>query len=359
MSVVRAWDVDLFSDTKTRPSPAMRAAMAGAMVGDEQQDEDPTVSALNARVAGLLGKEAGLFLPSGTMANLVAVLVHCGRGDEILAEASSHIFHFETGGPAGIAGATVTPIAGAGGIFSPEILSQALRPVRRNAPRPRLIWIEQTTNLGGGRVWPIEALMAIRATADSHGLAVHIDGARLLNASVAAGQPPDGYGSAAHSLFIDFSKGLGAPFGAVLAGSFAFIEKATRFKHMLGGAMRQAGVMAAGCLYALDHNVERLSEDHAGAAALARSIAELPGVRVQGPIETNIVIADVGASGLPAQAWADQLAAQGVRVGVFGGGLLRMITHLDVSAADLARAIAAFRKVSACQPASEGSGRPS
>ncbi len=337
----------------------MRAAMAGAAVGDEQQDEDPTVSALIERVAELLGKDAGLFLPSGTMANLVAVLVHCGRGDEILAEASSHILHFETGGPAGIAGATVTPLAGAGGIFTPETLCEALRPARRNAPRPRLVWVEQTTNLGGGRVWPIDALKAIRATADSHRLAVHIDGARLLNASVAAGQALDGYGAAAHSIFVDFSKGLGAPFGAVLAGSSEFIEKASRFKHMLGGAMRQAGVMAAGCLYALDHNVDRLSQDHAAAAMLARSIAALPGMQLQGPIETNIVIADVAASGLSAQAWADQLAARGVRVGVFGGSLLRMITHLDVSADDLARAIAAFRSVSGSLRASEGSGRPS
>lgn len=338
---MREWAVDLYSDTKTRPTAAMRGAMAAAEVGDEQQDEDPTVAALNARVAALLGQEAAVFLPSGTMANLVSILVHCGRGDEILAETSSHVLHFETGGPAGIAGATMTGVVGEGGLFAVESLQRALRTPRRNAPRPRLIWIEQTTNLGGGRVWPLETLREMRACADAQGLRVHIDGARLMNAAVASGVEPRAYGAVTDSVWIDLSKGLGAPFGSVLAGSAAFVEAARRFKHMLGGAMRQAGIMAAAGLHALDHHVARLVDDHARAARLATALAELPGVRLPSAPETNIVIAVVPEAAAVARA----LAERGVRIGVFGPTTLRMITHLDVTDDGLDRTIAAFRAV--------------
>jgi threonine aldolase len=217
------WEIDFFSDTKTRPTAAMRAAMAAASVGDEQQDEDPTVEQLNSRVARLLGKEAALFLPSGTMANLVASLVHCQRGDEILAEASSHVLSYETGGPAAIAGAMCRPITGSGGMFTAAQLEAVIRPSRRNSPRPRLVWIEQTTNFGGGRVWPLLQLKQVRSVAQNHRLRVHMDGARLLNAVVASGVAPAEYGAVVDSLWIDFTKGLGAPFGAVLAGSEEFI----------------------------------------------------------------------------------------------------------------------------------------
>lgn len=328
---MREWRVDLYSDTKTRPSPGMREAMARAIVGDEQQDEDPTVQALNERGAALLGKESALFLPSGTMANLVSILVHCSRGDEILSEASSHLLHFETGGPAGIAGATVTPMPGRRGLFSPETLVAAVRPARRNAARPRLVWVEQTTNLGGGAVWPLAELQALRRIADERGLAIHMDGARLMNAAVAAGIEARAYGAVFDSLWVDFSKGLGAPFGAILAGSGEFIERARRYKHMLGGAMRQAGIMAAACLHALDHNVERLAQDHDHASLLAAGLRAIPGCRVADPVETNIVICDVAGAGVGAPEIARALAASGIRVGVFGPSTLRFVTHHDVS----------------------------
>ncbi len=344
VSTMREWAVDLYSDTKTRPTVAMRKAIAEARVGDAQQDEDPTVAELTSRVAAMLGKDAALFLPSGTMANVASVLVHCRPGDEILADVSSHVLHFETGGPAGIAAATVTPVAGEGGIFSPKLLIATLRPERRNAPRPRLIWIEQTTNMGGGRVWPLNALQALSRVAQERGLALHIDGARLLNATIAASVSPAQYGAVADSVWIDFTKGLGAPFGAVLAGSRSFIEEARRFKHMLGGAMRQAGMMAAGCLYALDHHVERLAQDHAAARALAEGLAALPGLRITNPVETNIVILDVEATGLNADIIADKLSAANVRVGVFGPAKLRLITHLDVPDDGVGRAVDAFRR---------------
>ena len=336
------WQVDLYSDTKTRPSAAMRAAMAAAAVGDEQQDEDPTVAALNGRVAELLGKEAALFLPSGTMANLVSVLVHCARGDEILCEATSHLLHFETGGPAGIAGAVVTPLPGHRGMFTREALERAIRAPRRNAPRPRVVWIEQTTNLGGGAVWPLKELQELRTFAASSGMVVHVDGARLLNAAVAHGLEPRAYGALADSLWIDFTKGLGAPFGAVLAGSEAFIEAARRYKHMLGGAMRQGGIMAAACLHALDHNVARLADDHVNAALLADGLKRIPGFAIAGPVETNIVIADVSGTGVSAQQVATKVARHRVRVGVFGPATLRLITHRDVSRTQVAFALEAL-----------------
>ena len=329
------WRVDFYSDTKTRPSEAMRAAMAAAVVGDEQQDEDPTVAGLNTRVAKLLGKEDAVFLPSGTMANLIAIMVHCGRGDEILAEASSHLFHFETGGPAGVAGATATPIYGHRGMFTVAALEAAIRPNRRNAPRPRLVWIEQTTNLGGGAVWPLADLRAMRSSASAHGLALHIDGARLMNAAVAHRIDPREYGAVADSLWLDFSKALGAPFGAVLAGSNGFIEAARRTKHMLGGAMRQAGIMAAACTYALDHNVERLADDHAHARLLAEGLRQVPGFCIKDEVETNIIILDLIGTGLGADEIARRASSHGVRVGVFGPTTLRLITHLDVDEAQV------------------------
>lgn len=340
---MREWAVDLYSDTKTRPSPAMREAMAAAMVGDEQQDEDPTVATLTDRVASLLGKETAVFLPSGTMANVIATLVHCRRGDEIFAEATSHVVHFETGGAAGLAGATTTTVPGDGGIFGAPALAAALREPRRNAPRPRLLWIEQTTNMGGGRIWPLGTLSDLRALAAEHRLAMHIDGARLLNAVVASGVDAAAYGALSDSLWVDFTKGLGAPFGAVLAGSSAFVEEARRYKHMLGGAMRQAGIMAAGCLFALDHNVSRLAEDHAHARLLADGLRAFPSLQVSEP-ETNIVLAKPDIVGLPASSLARHLAERDVRVGVFGG-TLRLVTHLDIDRRGIGRALDAFHAV--------------
>lgn len=328
---MNCWQIDLYSDTKTRPSPEMRAIMAEALVGDEQQDEDPTVSILNERIARFLGKEQAVFLPSGTMANLVSILVHCSRGDEILCEATSHVLHYETGGPAAIAGATVTPLLGSRGMFAPKTLEEVLRTPYRNSPRPRLIWVEQTTNLGGGAVWPLHNLQALRRIAEDKGLAFHIDGARLMNAVVAQGVEAHVYGEIADSLWIDFSKGLGAPFGAVLAGSQVFIDQARRYKHMLGGAMRQAGIMAAACLYALDNNVKNLAVDHANARSLADGIKSIAGIEVVEPVDTNIVVCDVKGTGYLARDIANLLAVNGIRVGVFGPSIIRLVTHCEVS----------------------------
>ena len=344
--MIRDWSIDLLSDTKTRPDEAMRSAMAAARVGDEQQEEDPTVDHLRKRVAALFGKPQAVFLPSGTMANLISILVHCGRGDEILAEASSHVLHFETGGPAGIAGATVTALPGQRGMFGLQELSQALRSPRRNAPRPRLVWIEQTTNLAGGTVWPLDILRPIRAFCDAEGLLLHIDGARLMNAAIAHRVEAAAYGAVADSLWLDFSKGLGAPFGAVLAGSEAFVTAAIRYKHMLGGAMRQGGIMAAACLHALDHNIERLADDHANAKALAEGLRELKGIVIDGEVETNIVIANLDSnSRLDARGVADALASRGIRVGVFGPRTMRLVTHLHVTAEDVATTVSAMQEI--------------
>ncbi len=322
----------------------MRAAMADARVGDEQQDEDPTVQRLNQRVAQMLAKQRAIFLPSGTMANLISILVHCKRGEEILAEASSHVIHLEAGGPSGIAGAVVTPVIGDRGMLSVAQLDEALRAPRRNAPRTRMVWIEQTTNLGGGAVWPLQLLRDIAAWAAAKGFIVHIDGARLLNAAVAHGVDVSSYGEVAESVWIDFSKGLGAPFGAVLAGSDAFVTEAIRYKHMLGGAMRQAGIMAAACLFALDHNVSRLAKDHDLARRLAAGLGSLEGLEVNGEVETNIVLLDVGASGRTASQIAARLADDGIRVGVFGATQLRLVTHRDVRDDAVDAVVGSFEK---------------
>lgn len=339
------WRIDLFSDTKTRPGEAMRQAMASARVGDEQQDEDPTVAELNARVAALLGKPSALFLPSGTMANLVSMLVQCQRGDEILADRSSHLVNLETGGAAGIAGASVATLDGDGGIFTAAQFEKAIRSPRRNAPRPRLAWIEQTTNLGGGLVWSLDTLRDIRSLCDRHEMCLHIDGARLLNAAVAHAVDPAAYGALAESLWIDFTKGLGAPFGAVLAGSEDFIERARRYKHMLGGAMRQGGVMAAACLVSLDIGLEPLAQDHANARTLAAGLRQVPGIVIGHEVETNILVVDVSGTGMDAPSIQSGLQRKGVRGGVFGSDTMRFITHRDVTGEDIEEFVRIFRAV--------------
>ena len=253
--------VDLRSDTVSRPTPAMRQAMIEAEVGDEQRGEDPTVNALQARVAALLGKEAAVFLPSGTMCNEIALLVHCRPGDEVICDRTAHIITAEGGGPAALAGAMVRALDGEAGVFSPAQLADAVRARNRYAPRSRLVVVEQTSNQGGGTIWPIETIEAVGEAAKAHGLLLHMDGARLMNAVVESGVDAARYAAPFDSLWIDFSKGLGCPVGAALAGSAAFIEAAWQWKQRLGGAMRQSGIIAAAGLYALDHHVARLAED--------------------------------------------------------------------------------------------------
>jgi threonine aldolase len=332
--------VNLYSDTQTRPTEGMRAAIAAAEVGDEQRGQDPTTLTLQERVAELLGQEAAVFLPSGTMCNEIALRLHIRPGgDELIIDRTAHPVNAEAGGPALLAGAMIRTLEGKGGIFTAEQLEAALRPPgNRYTPRSRLVSVEQTSNLGGGHVWPLETVEAVVGVARANGLRAHMDGARLLNAVVASGVPADEYASRFDTAWIDFTKGLGAPVGAVLAGSQELIDEAWRFKQMMGGAFRQSGIVAAGCLYALDHHVERLAEDHDNARALAERLAELPGARLDpNEVETNIVIFEVDDAVDLVERLADRVELQ-----VVDPKHVRAVTHLDVGAADIERALDAF-----------------
>ena len=337
--------VNLYSDTQTRPTPEMRRAIAEAEVGDEQRFRDPTVIRLQERVAELLGHEAGLFLPSGTMCNEIAFRLHIRPGgDEAILDSTSHPVGFEAGGPAQFAQAMLRLLDGDGGIFSAEQVEAAIRPsgspAARYAPRSRLVSVEQTTNMSGGRVWPRERIEDVLAVARRHGLRAHLDGARLMNAVVASGASASDYASGFDTAWIDFTKGLGAPVGAVLCASSELIDEAWRWKQMIGGAMRQAGIVAAGCLYALDNHVERLAEDHENARALAGGLAGLPGVEIDAAaVETNIVIFAVP----DAPALVSRLAEAGVEVTQLDTQRIRCVTHLDVDRAGIERALEAFR----------------
>jgi threonine aldolase len=339
--------VDLFSDTVTRPTVEMRRFLAAAEVGDEQLGEDPSVNGLQEEVANLLGKEAALYLPSGTMCNEIAFAVHCRPGDEAVLDRTAHPLNYEGGGPAAIAGALLRPLDGERGIFTAAQLETAIHSPSRYAPRSRLVSVEQTSNLGGGACWPLATIEEVCAAARRHGLATHMDGARLLNAVVATGVAARAYAAPFDSVWIDLSKGLGAPVGAVLAGSGAFIEEAWRWKQRLGGAMRQAGIVAAAGLYALRHHVARLAEDHARARRLAAALAGLPGVRLDAEaVETNIVIFQIAGTWPSAGAFADRaLEEHGVRFSVLGPTTVRAVTHLDVSDEGIERAIRAATSV--------------
>jgi threonine aldolase len=334
--------VNLYSDTQTRPTPEMRAAIAAAEVGDEQRGDDPTVRALEERVAALLGHEAAVFLPSGTMCNEIAIRLHIRPGgDEILLGRETHPLRFEGGAPAALSGAVMTVVDGEAGMFTPDALDAAIRahPAGdRYAPRPRLVCVEQPTNMGGGRVWPLEQVEAVVEVARSHGLRTHLDGARLMNAVVASGIDAASWAGRFDSAWVDFTKGLGAPVGACLAGSAELISEAWRWKQMLGGAMRQAGIIAAGGLYALDHHVDRLAEDHARARRLADGLAGLPGVELDAAtVETNILVFAVP----DAPAFCDVLAREDVLVIPLDARRVRAVTHLDVDEAGIERALEA------------------
>lgn len=335
--------VNLFSDTQTKPTPAMRRVMAEAEVGDEQHGSDPTVHALCDRMAGLLGKEAAMFLPSGTMCNEIAILTQCRPGDELLAHASAHIVTAEGGAPWALAGVQVSPLPGERGQFGVAALEEAIRPASRYSPPQRMVVVEQTANLGGGSVWPVAALRAVAEAAHARGMVAHMDGARLMNAAVAAGVPAAEMATGYDTVWLDFTKGLGAPLGAVLAGSAAFVDEAWRWKQRMGGALRQAGMCAAACLYALDHHVERLAEDHENARALADALAEVPGLRVETP-ETNLVFFDTLGVGLTASELAARVLAEGVLISTMGRYRARACTHLDVTRAQVVEAAAAIRR---------------
>jgi threonine aldolase len=329
--------INLYSDTQTRPSEGMRRAMYEAEVADEQRRIDPTVNALQERVAELLGKEAALFLPSGTMCNAISFRLHIDKGgDEVILHEQAHPIIAEAGGPAAISGAMMKPLAADGGIFRAEQVEAAVRPVDRYMPRSRLVSVEQTTNMGGGRVWPQETLRAVTDVARRHDMRAHLDGARLMNAVVASGVPAAQHTEGFDTAWVDFTKGLGAGVGACMAASEELIEQAWRYKQMWGGSLRQAGSIAAACIYALDNNVERLAEDHENAKALADGLAQIPSIDIDpATVETNIVIFDApDAAGLVAA-----LAGE-VELSTAGGGKrVRAVTHLDVSRQDIDQAL--------------------
>ena len=336
--------VNLYSDTQTKPSRAMKEAMMEAEVGDEQHGSDPTVNALCERMAALLGKEAAVFMPSGTMCNEVAILTHCRPGEEIMAHETAHIVHSEGGAPWALAGVSVLGMKGANGMFGVETLEEMVRPHSRYAPPQRMVEVEQTANLGGGAVWALDDLNAVAGWAHAQGMVTHMDGARLMNAVVAAGVPASDMAAGYDTVWLDFTKGLGAPLGAVLAGSSEFIGQAWRWKQRIGGSMRQGGICAAACLYALDHNIERLAEDHANAKALARGLAQVPGLALDVP-ETNLVYADTKEAGMTAAEVARAARMQGLLVSVMGTHRVRLCTHLDVDAAGIEEAISVLRGI--------------
>lgn len=336
--------VDLRSDTVTRPTAGMRAAMAAAVVGDDVFGDDPTVLALQERVAALLGQEEALLVPSGTMANQVCLRTHTEPGDEVITEASSHLYLYEGGGYAALSGLSIRCVEGDRGKLAAPAVAAAIRPQGglSHFPRTRVVALEQTANRGGGTVYQPAEMAAVAAVALEHGLRVHLDGARLLNAAVALGVPAASMAAACDSVSICLSKGLGCPVGSLVAGSRAFIARAHRFRKMLGGGMRQAGILAAAGLYALDHHVERLADDHRRAQELASLLAPLPGLETDpGQVESNMVFVQVTAAGQDAAGAVAALEAEGVRMVAVGERTLRAVTHLDVDDAGLEAAVAA------------------
>jgi threonine aldolase len=332
--------IDLRSDTLTQPTAGMRRAMADAVVGDEQKREDPTVIALEERAADLLGQQEAIYLPTATMANQIALRLLSEPGDEVVADAGSHIFRYELGGPAVHAGLAMKPVRTSHGLLSVEDVRAAVNPPADLHMAPtRVLSVENTHNGGGGRVWPLERMRAVVGEARAHGLAVHLDGARLVNAAVASGVAAADYGRPFDAVTLCLSKGLGCPLGALLATSRERAPKARRLKHLFGGAMRQAGVVAAAGLYALDHHVERLAEDHANARRLAEALATA-GVAVDpDETETNFVLLDAAALGLRPEDALARLRAEGVLLSFASRpGVLRAVTHLDVDAAEIERA---------------------
>lgn len=333
--------IDLSSDTATRPSEGMRQAMAAAEVGDEQKHEDPTTNALQDAVAALLGKPAAVFLPSASMANAIALKVHLRPGDELIAERWAHIVVWEGGGYAALAGAAINALTTENGVFSGEQITAAVRPEDPHYPRTRLVCVENTHNAGGGTVWTREQLDDVTQTAKRHNLSLHLDGARLMNAATASGRPAAELAAPFDSVTLCLSKGLGCPVGAVLAGTREFIHAAWRPKHLLGGALRQSGILAAAGLYALEHNLPRLAEDHQNARRLADGLAQLPRVVIDvSRVQSNLVFFRV--DGLTTSESRQKLEARGVRLSG-SADRLRAVTHLDVSADDIECAIDAAR----------------
>lgn len=336
--------IDLRSDTITKPTAAMREAMAKADVGDDVFGEDPTVLELEAETAAMLGKEAALFTVSGTMANQLAIRAHTEPGDEIFVEGQSHIYYYEGGGPAALSGVTCQCLQGERGVFGGADLESAARPVNQHFPRPRLVCVENTHNRGGGKIWPLPQIRDVAETARRHGLQLHLDGARLWNAAVATGIAEKQWAEPFDTISVCFSKSLGAPVGSALVGSKALLARARRFRKMFGGGMRQAGIIAAGALFALRNHRDRLAQDHINAKALAEGVGRCKQLEVApNEVETNMVRFRV--PGVSAQEIVERLLPHGVLVMAADRATVRAVTNLMVSASDIPTAIEAITKV--------------
>jgi threonine aldolase len=334
--------IDLRSDTVTQPTPAMRAAIAQAVVGDDVLRDDPTVLELEERTAALLGQEAALFVPSGTMANQIAIRCHAEPGARVLLDGEAHIYHYEAGGMAALSGVMPACLSGRRGLFTAEEMERHLGPPDVHLSPARLVCIENTHNRGGGAIWPLEQLADVAGAARRHGLKVHLDGARLWNASAATGIAERAYAALCDSVSVCFSKGLGAPVGSALAASRECIERARRVRKQFGGGMRQAGILAAAALHALEHHRTRLREDHAHARLLAEALAQMPGVRIDpAQVETNMVWFEVTES--PAAALVQRLDERGVRMLALGPRTVRAVTHLMVTSEDVHTVIQMLR----------------
>lgn len=337
--------IDLRSDTVTRPTPGMRQAMANAEVGDDVLGDDPTVIRLQERVAEIAGKEAACFVPSGTMANQTAIRAHTEPGDEVICHADSHIIHYETGSPAALAGVMIRPLSGPQGMFDGADVEAAVRPAQHHFAASKLVLVENTQNRGGGAVWPADRLARVTAAARKHGLRLHLDGARIWNASAKSGVSVAEYAKPFDTISCCFSKGLGAPAGSAVCGSRELITRVHRFRKMFGGTMRQSGILAAACLYALDHHRTRLAEDHANATRLADRLRGLPGVTIPMPVETNMVFIDLAEPLPPAAAVCEQLKTRGVLALPNLPRRIRFVCHLDVSREQIDRAAEAVAGV--------------
>jgi len=332
--------IDLRSDTITQPSPEMRAAISSAKVGDDVLGDDPTVIELERKTARILGKQAALYVPSGTMANQIAIRALTSPGDELICDETAHIYIYEAGAPAALSGVIVKTLRGERGIFSASDVEAALRPKNVHFAPTKLVVLENTSNRGGGSVWPIENIREIRALCENRGIAMHLDGARLWNASTASKIPEAEYAGYFDTIAVCFSKGLGAPVGSAIAGNFDTIDRARRIRKMFGGGMRQAGIIASGALFALEHNRARIAEDHANARRLAEGIAQIPAITLDpATIETNIVI--FGVKSMPAENFRARLEEKGVRLLTTGATTLRAVTSLMVTDADIDRAFEA------------------
>lgn len=324
--------IDLRSDTVTKPTPDMLKAMTAAKVGDDVFGEDPTIIELERRVAAMFGKEAGLFVPSGTMSNQIAVRIHCRQQDEILLETTSHVYLWEAGGPAALSGVTCRTLDGRFGLLDVSNFEGKIRPDDIHAVRTRLVCLENTHNRGGGTIYPIATIAAISEWARANKLAMHLDGARIWNAMVATGVPSLEWGRHFDTVSVCFSKGLGTPVGSALLGNREAIAFGRRIRKLLGGGMRQAGILAAACLYALDNHIERMKVDHDHAQLLAAAVSSVPGLKLVPPrVETNLVWFEVSPQLGTAREVADRLLCAGVKVSALEKYVVRAVAHLDVS----------------------------